>query len=169
MQRDVLDVVGRNGWDLMVAHPPCRYLTGAGARWWLGREAEQDAAAAFFMALFDAPIPRVCVENPAGAMSTRFRKPDQYIQPWQFGHPESKRTGLWLRGLAPLAPSRVLPHRDRWENQTATGQNKLGPGPNRWRERSRTYTGIAEAMAEQWGSATRAPTHEDLNEGREPK
>lgn len=141
--REVLD----HGWDLMVAHPPCRYLTRAGARWWKepGVWEKQNEAAVFFLALYSAPIPRVAVENPVGIMSSRFRKPDQYIQPWQFGHGETKKTGLWLRGLPLLQPTNVVGGREPRVHYAA-------PGPDRWKERSRTLHGIADAMADQWGT-----------------
>jgi hypothetical protein len=106
---------------------------------------KQDAAIAFFLDLYRAPALRVCVENPVGIMSTVFRKPDQYIQPWQFGHGETKKTGLWLRGLSKLTPTKVVVGREprvHWAS----------PGPDRWKERSRTLTGIAQAMADQWGA-----------------
>lgn len=144
IQGDAVEVAYADGWDLMVAHPPCRFLTRAGARWWDGREEEQEDAVVFFLALYNAPVPRVAIENPVGIISTRFRKPDQYIQPWQFGHGETKKTGLWLRGLPPLEPTAVVAGREPRVHYAA-------PGPNRWKERSRTLTGIAEAMADQWG------------------
>ena len=99
----------------------------------------------------DAPIKRIALENPVSVISTRIRKPDQIIQPYQFGHPESKKTCLWLKGLNPLQPTEVMQMRGRWENQTPSGQNKLGPSPDRWKIRSKTYPGIAHAMATQWG------------------
>lgn len=143
-------------WDLMVAHPPCTYLAVSGLHWNARRpeRAEQtDKAAAFFMELANAPIPRIAIENPIGAMSSRWRKPNQVIQPWQFGHDASKATCLWLKGLMPLVPTDVLPggKTARRANQTASGQNKLGPSPDRWKIRSITYPGIAKAMADQWG------------------
>lgn len=164
---DVLDVLG-DGWDLMVAHPPCTYLANSGVRWLYagGRgTAERDpvrweamlSAAGFFRELLTAPIPRVAVENPVMHGFAReligHHPTVQTIQPWQFGHPESKTTQLWLRGLPPLVPTRILtrPASGHWDNQTASGQNRLGPSPDRWRERSRTYQGIADAMADQWG------------------
>ena len=102
--------------------------------------------------LLDAPVPRIALENPVGCISTRIRKPDQIIQPWQFGHPESKKTCLWLKGLPLLEPTNVLPlpERGHWENQTASGQNRLAPSPDRAAIRARTYEGIGEAMADQW-------------------
>lgn len=142
------------GWDLMVAHPPCTYLTRAGARWWAERQHLQEEALAFVRLLLDSPIPRVALENPPGAIGTRIRPADQYVQPWEFGHPENKMTGLWLKGLPPLEPTKnvkaemlALPMKERNRIHYAA------PGPNRWKERSRTYEGIAEAMAEQWGGA----------------
>lgn len=148
----------RPSWDLMVAHPPCTYLAASGIHWNARRPeraALTEQAAAFFLALVHAPIPRVCVENPIGVMSSRFRRPDQIVQPWQFGDDASKATCLWLRGLPPLVPQGELPggRTVRRANQTASGQNKLGPSPTRWKLRSVTYPGIAAAMASQWGGA----------------
>jgi site-specific DNA-cytosine methylase len=142
---DAIATCYRGPWDLIVAHPPCTHLSGSGARWWPNKEAEQRAAIQFFMDLYNAPALAVCVENPVGIMSTVFRKPDQYIQPWQFGHGETKKTGLWLRGLSKLTPTKVVVGREprvHWAS----------PGPDRWKERSRTLTGIAQAMADQWGA-----------------
>lgn len=141
------DVAGilRDGWDLLIAHPPCTRLTVAGARWFKGREAEQDAALAFVQALMDAPIPRIALENPVSVISTRIRKPDQIIQPWQFGHGEVKKTCLWLKGLPPLTPTQIVDGR-------VPRVHHEPPSPDRWKNRSRTYPGIAEAMADQWGS-----------------
>lgn len=150
---DVLSALD-DGWDLMVAHPPCTDLAVSGARWFPQKRASgaQDRSLAFVRALLDAPIPRIALENPVSIISSRIRKPDQIIHPWQFGHPESKTTCLWLKNLPPLVPTDVLPlpPRGRWDNQTANGQNRLGPSPTRWAERSRTYEGIAAAMADQW-------------------
>ena len=161
---DVRDVLG-NGWDLMIAHPPCTYLAVSGLHWngrIPGRAAKTQAALDFVRLLLNAPIARICIENPVGAISTRIRKPDQIIQPWEFGHPESKTTCLWLTGLPLLRATNVLTPtrfqgngRPRWDNQTAGGQNKYGPSPDRWKLRSRTYEGVARAMAEQWGSGGR--------------
>ena len=148
-------------WDMMIAHPPCTYLSSSGLHWNKrrpGRAAKTEEALDFFVNMLLAPIPRVCIENPVGCASTRIRKPDQYIQPYMFGHDASKKTGLWLRGL-PLLESgpeawiepRIVDGKPRWANQTDSGQNKLPPSENRWKERSKTYAGIAEAMAEQWG------------------
>lgn len=143
-------------WDMLIAFPPCTYLAVSGARYFAGRRPQQMAALEFVRALVTAPIPRMALENPVGIISTWWRKPDQIIQPWQFGHPESKKTCLWLRGLPLLRPTKVLtlPESGRWENQTPSGQNKLGPSPDRVRNRSRTYQGIADAMADQWGGST---------------
>lgn len=148
---DVRNMLNK-GWDMMLAFPPCTHLAVSGARWFKDKKAEQDEALAFVRLLLDAPIPRIMVENPIGIISTRIRRPDQIIQPWQFGHPEAKATCLWLKGLPLLIPTNILPPPEggRWANQTPSGQNKLGPSPDRWKERSRTYQGIANAMAEQW-------------------
>jgi hypothetical protein len=158
---DALEIAHRGGWDIMVAHPPCTFLALSGLHWNKripGRREKRDAALAFVRALLAAPVPRIALENPAGAISTHVRKPDQYVQPWMFGDPYSKLTGLWLVGLPKLVATNVLepeafqPNgRPRWRNQTPTGQNKLGPSPDRWRLRSLTYPGLARAMAEQWG------------------
>lgn len=152
IQGDVLDWLDA-GWDLMIAHPPCTHLAVSGARWFKDKVFEQAEALGFVKQLLDAPIPRIALENPVSIISSRIRKPDQIIQPWQFGHDASKTTCLWLKGLPHLEPTDVLPggRTARRANQTASGQNRLPPGPDRWRERSRTYEGIAEAMAEQWG------------------
>ena len=151
---DVLDVLG-DGWDLVIAHPPCTALCVSGNRHYAGTE-ERRQAAAFFQRFLDAPVDKICVENPVGVISTLIRKPDQYIQPWQFGHPESKKTGLWLKNLPLLQPTETLPKPScgYWENQTPSGQNKLGPSPDRGLLRSITYQGIADAMAEQRGSVS---------------
>lgn len=145
-----------DGWDMMIAHPPCTYLSVSGLHWNKrvpGRAAKTDDALHFVRALMAAPIDKICIENPVSCISSRIRKPDQIIQPWQFGHPESKTTCLWLKGLPKLVPTKVLPRPEsgRWSNQTPSGQNKLGPSPTRAMDRSRTYLGIAQAMADQWG------------------
>ena len=145
-------------WDLMIAHPPCTYLASSGLHWNTRRPERAkltEDAIAFVMELANAPIPRIAIENPIGALSTRWRKPDQIIQPWQFGHDASKATCLWLKGLPLLQPTDVLPggKTARRANQTASGQNKLPPSADRWKLRSVTYKGIAQAMAEQWGGA----------------
>lgn len=150
----VQDVL-RDGWDLMIAHPPCTYLCASGLHWNKRRpeRAKQtEEALAFVRLLLDAPIPRIALENPIGCISTRIRKPDQTIQPWQFGHPESKATCLWLKGLPLLEPTLIVekPTSGHWDNQTPSGQNKLGPSADRWKLRSKTYQGIAEAFATQY-------------------
>lgn len=140
---DVREVL-TNGWDLMIAHPPCTYLAVSGARWFAQRKTEQEMAVEFFRELLFAPIPLICVENPKSVISTRIRKPDQIIQPWQFGHKELKETHLWLSGLQCLTPTNIV-----------TGARPvchyMRPSPDRWRNRSRTYKGIALAMSTQWG------------------
>lgn len=140
-------------WDMIIAFPPCTHLAVSGARYFAKKRADgrQEAAIAFFMMIANQDYPKICIENPVGIMSTEWRKPDQIIQPWQFGHPESKKTCLWLKGLPLLQPTNILPSRKIWENQTPSGQNKLSPSPDRAKNRSRTYAGIAQAMAEQWG------------------
>jgi site-specific DNA-cytosine methylase len=133
-------------WDMMIAHPPCTHLSVSGARWFPEKQAsgEQQAAIAFFLALARAPIPRIAIENPICIMSSVWKKPDQIIQPWQFGHGETKATCLWLKGLPALVPTKVVAGRE-------ARIHKMPPGPDRWKERSRTYQGIANAMADQWG------------------
>lgn len=143
--------------DLMIAHPPCTYLAGSGLHWNKRRPEraiETERSLAFVWKLLNAPIPRIALENPVERISTAIRKPDQVIHPWQFGEDASKATCLWLKGLPLLKPTNVLPggRTARRANQTPSGQNKLGPSPTRWAERSKTYQGIADAMAEQWGS-----------------
>lgn len=144
-QGDVRDILG-DGWDLMIAHPPCTHLAVSGARHFAAKKASgvQDEALDFVRLLLDAPIMRIALENPVSIISSRIRKPDQIIQPWQFGHGETKATCLWLKNLTLLRPTNIVEGRnDRI--------HKMPPSPNRWKERSRTYEGIAEAMAEQWG------------------
>lgn len=143
IQGDVLERL-EDGWDLMIAHPPCTHLAVSGARWFKDKADEQQAAIQFFMALAYAPITRICIENPVSIMSTRWRKPDQIIQPWQFGHGETKATCLWLKGLPRLTPTNIATGREQ-------RVHRMPPGPNRWKERSRTFQGIADAMAAQWG------------------
>jgi hypothetical protein len=153
MECDVRLLLREDCWDLMIAFPPCTHLAVSGARWWKGKRKEQKEALAFIWTLMLAPIEKIAIENPVGAINTQIRKPSQIIQPYEYGHPESKRTCLWLKGLPTLVPTRVLelPARGRWDNQTPSGQNRLLPSPDRWKDRSRTYVGIAEAMADQWG------------------
>ena len=153
-QGDVFDVIN-DGWDLMVAHPPCTYLSVSGMHWTTrGLRDPQltEDALAFVQRLMDAPVKRIAIENPVSIISTRIRKPDQIIQPWWFGHDASKKTCLWLKNLPLLTPTDMLPGdaKTRRGNQTASGQNKLPPSKDRWKIRSATYRGIADAMAVQW-------------------
>lgn len=145
LQGDVTPLL-RQPWDLVLAFPPCTHLSSSGARYWRAKRADgrQQAAEAFFMACYNANAPRVAVENPVGRMSSAFRKPDQIVQPWMFGHGETKATCLWLRGLTLLQPTQIV---DGREQRIAN----LPPGPDRARLRSKTYPGIATAMATQWG------------------
>ena len=140
-----------DGWepDLIIAFPPCTHLAVSGARWFKEKRGEQEKAMAFFMEMIRAPGRLVAVENPIGIMSTKYRKPDQIIQPWQFGHGETKATCLWLKGLPLLKPTNIV------EGRRARVHLEP-PGPDRWKNRSRTYQGIADAMAEQWGKPTDA-------------
>jgi hypothetical protein len=157
-QGNVLDILD-HGWDLMIAHPPCTYLSVSGMHW--TRRGLRDPkltedALGFVRALMGAPIARIAIENPVSILSSRIRKPDQIVQPWQFGHDASKKTCLWLKNLPPLRPTsiiepRIISGRKRWGNQTDSGQNRLGPSADRWKVRSATYQGIADAMAAQWG------------------
>ena len=154
--RDILD----NGWDLMIAHPPCTYLYVSGMHWTTrGLRDPQltEDALDFVRLLMSADIPRIAIENPVSVISSRIRKPDQIITQYQFGHDASKKTCLWLDNLPPLKPTqliepRIVNGRKRWGNQTDSGQNKLPPSEDRWKIRSATYACIAEAMADQWGS-----------------
>ena len=158
---DARNLFFEDSWDLLIAHPPCTYLCVSGLHWnnrIPGRREKTDAALQFVRDLLAVPVPRICLENPVGAISKHIRKGDQIIQPWQFGHPESKQTMLWLKNLPPLVPTDILTPtrfqangRPRWDNQTPTGQNKLGPSPDRAQRRGETYAGIAAAMAAQWG------------------
>ena len=142
-QGNVRDIL-YDGWDLMIAHPPCTHLAVSGARWWKDKLHEQAMALDFVRLLMTAPIPRIAIENPVSKISTAIRKPDQIVQPWQFGHGETKATCLWLKGLPKLVPTKVVDGRE-------ARIHKMSPGPDRWKERSRTYQGIADAMAAQWG------------------
>jgi len=132
-------------WDLLIAHPPCTHLAVSGARWFKDKLPEQTEALAFVQELLNAPIEQIALENPVSIISSRIRKPDQIIQPWQFGHGETKATCLWLKNLPILAPTDVV------EGRTAR-VHKSPPSPNRWKERSRTLPGIANAMAQQWSN-----------------
>jgi site-specific DNA-cytosine methylase len=144
-QRSIFDVLAlTKGWDMMIAFPPCTHLSVSGARWFKEKEIEQKEAIRFFMKLVNADIPKIAIENPVGIMSTTYRKPDQIIQPWQFGHGETKATCLWLKNLPKLVPTNIVEGREH-------RVHKMAPGPNRARDRAVTFQGIAEAMAEQWG------------------
>lgn len=174
-QGDVREVLNQE-WDLIIAFPPCTYLCSSGMHW-TGRGLRDpkltEAALDFVRRLLGADCKHIALENPVGAISTRIRKPDCIIHPWQFGHPESKTTCLWLKNLPALVPTNLLqkPANGRWQNQCANGsQNKLPPSPDRWKLRSKTYQGVADAMASQWGAyvlsapptASHAPIAENL-------
>ena len=142
-QGDVFDIIESN-FNIMIAHPPCTHLAVSGARWFKDKEEEQEKALLFVKKLMEANIPKIAIENPISIISTRIRKPDQIIQPWMFGHGETKATCLWLRNLPLLQPTNIV---DGRENKI----HKMPPSQDRWKNRSRTYKGIADAMAEQWG------------------
>ena len=154
IQRDVRDILGA-GWDMAIFHPPCTHLAVSGARWFRDKQAEQAEALELVRTLLAAPIPRIALENPISIISSRIRKPDQIIQPWMFGHGETKATCLWLKALPPLVPTDIVAGR-------AARVHNMPPGPNRWKERSRTFPGIAGAMAEQWGEKVAATTYHPL-------
>jgi site-specific DNA-cytosine methylase len=145
-QGDVRDIL-HNGFDLMVAHPPCTHLAVSGARWFKDKQEEQAEALDFVRFLLDAPIDKIALENPISIISSRIRKPSQIIQPWQFGHGETKATCLWLKNLPCLMPTDIVEGRE-------AKVHRMSPGPGRWKLRSTTYKGIAQAMAEQWGEAS---------------
>ena len=142
LQCDVREVLTQ-GWDLMICHPPCTHLAVSGARWFAGKQAEQAEALEFVKQLLDAPIPHIALENPVSIISSRIRRPDQIVQPYQFGHGETKATCLWLKNLPRLQPTNEVKGR---ENRV----HREPPGPERWKNRSRTFRGIAAAMAGQW-------------------
>lgn len=150
IQGDVLGVIENNQWDLMIAHPPCTYLCNSGVSWLYKIEERWEQmreGAEFFKALMDAPIERIAIENPIMhkyVVEIIGRRQDQLVQPWQFGHGETKATGFWLKNLPPLEPTNIVEGREQ-------RLHRLPPSPDRWKERSRTYQGIADAMAEQWG------------------
>jgi len=157
-QGNVFDIID-DGWDIMIGFPPCTYVCVSGLHWNKkvpGRQQKTDEAIEFFKKLLSVDIPHIALENPVGCLSTHVRKPDQIIQPYQFGDDASKKTCLWLKNLPPLTPTkyiepRIVDGKQRWGNQTDSGQNNLPPSEDRWKIRSETYTGIANAMAEQWG------------------
>jgi site-specific DNA-cytosine methylase len=150
-QGSVFDVI-HYPWDLMIAHPPCTHLSVSGARHFASKQLDgrQHAAVSFFLKLAKADIPRIAIENPVCVMSSLYRKPDQTVQPWQFGHGETKATCLWLKGLPPLRPTNEVAGRE-------ARIHKMPPSEDRWKERSRTFSGIAQAMAEQWGAFIEHP------------
>ena len=162
IQGDALEAI-KQGWDMMIAHPPCTYLTVAANKWmkpeyadrFPTRPQDREAAVEFFMAFINAPVDKICVENPIGIMSSHYRQPDQVVQPWMFGHGETKATCFWLKGLRPLAPTH-LPN-DMFAEQEPEEReqrlHKLPPSKDRWKLRSTTFPGIAAAFADQWGAA----------------
>lgn len=140
---DVLKMIGDHEWDLMIAFPPCTHLAVSGARWFREKQAEQAEAIRFFMALANAKVKQIAIENPVGIMSTHYRKPDQIVQPWMFGHGEVKATCLWLKNLPLLKPTNIVEGRKPRVHHEP-------PSPERWKNRSRTYAGLAAAFADQW-------------------
>jgi hypothetical protein len=142
-QGDVFDIID-DGFDLMIAHPPCTHLSVSGARWFKNKHDEQIHAIKFFLKLYNSNITKICIENPISIMSTHLRKPDQIIQPWMFGHGETKATCLWLKNLPLLMPTNIVEGREQ-------RIHNMPPSPTRWKDRSRTYRGIAEAFANQFG------------------
>jgi hypothetical protein len=155
LQRPVEEVLG-NGWDLMIAHPPCTHLAVSGSRHFHRKQREQSEALDFVRLLMAAPIDRWCIENPVSIISSAITPPHQIIQPWQFGHGETKATCLWLKNLPRLKPSNVVSGRE-------AKVHRMPPGPDRWKERSRTYQGVADAMAQQWGTVTLPPPTQQLD------
>jgi hypothetical protein len=154
---DMFDIIG-DGWDLMIAHPPCTYLASSGLHWNKrvpGRAEQTEEALVFIQRILDAPIDKIALENPIGCISSRIRRPNQIIQPWWFGEDASKATCLWLKNLPELTPTNII-KKERYANQTASGQNNLPPSKDRWKLRSMTYQGIADAMAAQWGGDAEA-------------
>ena len=143
-EMDASELVSLFSWDLLVAHPPCTHLAVSGARWFKDKQKEQKEALEFVQMLMDAPIDKICIENPISVISTKIRKPDQIIQPWQFGHGETKATCLWLKNLPKLTPTNIVEGRE-------ARVHKEPPGPDRWKKRSITMQGIANAFASQWG------------------
>jgi len=154
-QGSVEDILS-NGWDLMVAHPPCTHLAVSGSRHFYRKQREQSDALAFVRLLMNAPVPRWCIENPVSVISSAIRKPDQIVQPWEFGHGETKATCFWLKNLPRLRATQVVAGRE-------ARVHLMPPGPDRWKERSRTFLGIAEAMGEQWGGQPLPPIADQLS------
>lgn len=150
-QGDVFDIIN-DGWDLMVAHPPCTHLAVSGARWFYKKQKEQAEALEFVQQLLDAPIPHIALENPVSIIASRIRKPDQIVQPWQFGDGVTKKTCWWLKNLPLLKPTNIVEGRS---NEI----HMMSPGPDRWKKRSTTFQGIADAIGDQWGSFVRNQFH----------
>jgi site-specific DNA-cytosine methylase len=144
IQWDLRKTLLREPWDALIAFPPCTYLAASGARWWPSKREQQANAVEFVKWIYDQPIPLISIENPVGCLSRLWRKPDQIVQPWWFGHGETKATCLWLKGLPLLNPTNPVDGRE-------ARVHHVSPSKNRWRERSRTLPGFAQAMAEQWG------------------
>jgi site-specific DNA-cytosine methylase len=152
-QGDVLEILDHD-WDLMIAHPPCTHLAVSGARWFKDKKVEQEEALKFVRVLLNAPIEKIALENPVSIISSRIRKPDQIIQPWMFGHEATKTTCLWLKNLPQLCPTKIVKKGER--HVTKSGKSlpvwyNLPPSADRWKIRSTTFQGIADAMADQWG------------------
>jgi len=143
------------GWDLMVAHPPCTHLAVSGSRHFHRKQRQQAEALDFVRLLMAAPVPRWCIENPVSVISSAIRPPDQIIQPWQYGHGEVKTTCLWLQNLPKLRPTQCVDGRE-------ARVHRMPPGPDRWKDRSRTFQGVADAMGIQWGAVTLPPIAEQL-------
>lgn len=153
LQCDVRDIINQD-WELMIANPPCTHLAVSGARWFKNKQKEQEEALDFIRFLMDAPINKICIENPVSIISSRIRKPDQIIQPYMFGDPFTKTTCLWLKNLPLLKPTKIVEKGDRHITKSGRSLPKwynLPPSEDRWKDRSRTFKGIAEAMASQWG------------------
>ena len=148
---DIFQAIKKRGpWDMMICFPPCTHLAVSGAKWFKNKVVEQREAIHFCRDLMERDIPKIAMENPIGVLSTAYRKPDQIIQPWMFGHAETKATCLWLKNLPKLVPTDILPP------PYHARIHRMPPGPNRARDRSVTLTGIAQAMAEQWGGDIRS-------------
>lgn len=158
IQGDCMEAI-KQGWDMLIGHPPCTHLSVSGARHFEEKRADgrQQEAIDFFLALAHSNVPRIAIENPVCIMSSIWREPDQVIQPWMFGHGETKATCLWLKGLPTLMPTKIVPGRE-------PRIHMMPPGPDRWKERSRTYEGIAQAMAQQWGNYTDLVTQMEMAE-----
>lgn len=158
IQGDCMEAI-KQGWDMLIGHPPCTHLSVSGARHFEEKRADgrQQEAIDFFLALAHSNVPRIAIENPVCIMSSIWREPDQVIQPWMFGHGETKATCLWLKGLPTLMPTKIVQGRE-------PRIHMMPPGPDRWKERSRTYEGIAQAMAQQWGNYTDLVTQMEMAE-----